>query len=352
MNGVQVRNLYYVKRIEKADPSDPEVGTLPGDLEIVTFGGPSPKSNKLSEKTGIQLKYVNPDGDVIVSDFIVKDQILRLAAVAGQGKALKKAVLALESAPIAGEDYIVDILVHNYQTISDNSTLTKFGAVHATTGMSYQKFMFKLAKSFALNFRRDEAINKFFTFQIGQHGSTFTPITFDMSWDAYLAATTTTEDTSNVYELEILEVDQPTWIRGLFPKQTVNFDVAPHTVIENGDEVQPFATVEESGLVEIEETATVINNGYDMADLEYRCHGEIGDQIRGVGYPRVIMTKYAIPDADASKMFDAVEIVLYYVGRNTSSQKAEKQITLAVEHGGAVAAADLLDEIEDALGTI
>lgn len=326
MNGVQVRNLYVVKRLRTGS----DVPALPGDLKVISFG-PSTK-NALSGKKGIQLQYMNPDSQLITSDFIVKDQVISVDAVTGQGTALKKAVLALESAPIAGEDYVVDIIVHNYQAISDNSQLTKFGAVHATSNMSSQKFMFKLAKSFAMNFRRDEAINKFFTFWIGIHGGTFTEIKFDSDWSAYLsAASSGSEDTTHDYELEVREVEQPTWYRGTFPKQTVNFDLAPHTVYDDGDEIQPFVT-EENGLVAKQATATVIPNGYAMADLEYLCHGEIGDQIREANYPRNIRTKYMIADTDVTKMFDTVEIVFYYVGRNTSPEKAEKQITLAVDH--------------------
>lgn len=350
MNGVQVRNLYYVKRIEKASESDPAMGTLPGDLEVIE------PAAKLSGKGCIQLKYVNPDGDVIVSDFIVKDQVVCTEAITGTGTPLKAAVLELEGAPIAGEDYIVDVLIHNYQTISDNSTLTKFGAVHAKAGMTSHEFMWRLAKSLVMNFRRDEAINKFFTFHIGEiadhavDAATLEEVTFSSAKPA-------TWDDSADYCLVVMEAEQKTYIRGRFPKQTVNFDVAPHTVIEDGDEVQPFVTEGESGLVEIvgqdavlgAGEGIVIPNGYAMADLEYLCHGEIGDQIREADGVRAIATKYAITDADLTKTFDAVEIVFYYVGRNTSSQKAEKQITLVVEHGGAVSASDLLSEITSAL---
>ena len=350
MNGVQVRNLYYVKRTAKASEHDPELGALPGDLQIVDFGAAT--KNALSGKDGIQLKYTNPDGKIIVSDFIVKGQAA-VESVAGTTTPLKAAVLELESAPIAGEDYIVNILVHNYQSLSDNSTLTKFGAVHAKTGMTTHEFMWRMAKSFVMNFRRDEAVNKFFTFHIGKiadhkvNASTLAEVTFDSAKPAAW-------DNSAEYALVVLEVEQPTYIRGTFPKQTVSFDIAPHTVIEDGDEIQPFVTAdEESGIIAIvpqdavlgASKGAVVPNGYAMADLEYLCHGEIGDQIREADGVRAIRTKYAISDADLTKTFDTVEIVFHYVGRNTSSQKAEKQITLAVDHAGSVSASTLASTI-------
>jgi hypothetical protein len=316
MNGTQVRNLFYVKALKSGD----QAMTTPGDLKVIKG-----TNVKLSGKEYIQLQYVNPDGQVIVSDFIVKDQA-RIESVAGKGTPLKKAVLELKEDPIAGEDYIVDILVHNYQTIAENSVLAKYGAAHAITGMSKFKLLFQLAKSFAMNFRRDAHLNDFFTFKLATaaDGTGAKEVTINSKESEF--------GNSYIY-LIVEEKEQKTWYRGTFPKQTVHFDVAPHTVISNGDEVQPFVTEGESGLVKIEATSTVIPNGYDMADLEYECHGEIGDQLREAGYPRNIRTKYAISDADAEKMFDSVELYFYYIGRNTSVQKAEKQLTLAIEQG-------------------
>ena len=67
--------------------------------------------------------------------------------------------------------------------------------------------------------------------------------------------------------------------------------------------------------------------------------------MREAGYPRNIRTKYAISDADVTKMFDAVEIYFYYIGRNTSVQKAEKQLTLVVDHAGSVSTSTIAKAI-------
>lgn len=329
MNGTQVRNLFYVKNLVTGT----DAVANPGDLKVI-------KGNvKLSGKEYIQLQYVNPDGQVIVSDFIVKDQA-RIESVAGKGTPLKKAVLSLVEDPIAGEDYIVDILVHNYQTIAENSVLAKYGAAHATTGMAKSELLFRIAKSFAMNFRRDAHLNDFFTFKLATAaaGTGAVEVKFDSAYD------TSVYTSSHIY-LIIEEKKQTTWYRGTFPMQTVNFDVAPHTVISNGDEIQPFVTEGESGLVKIEATATVVPNGYDMADLEYECHGEIGDQLREAGYPNNIRTKYAISDADVEKTFDSVEIYFYYIGRNMSALKSEKQLTLVVDHAGSVSTSDIMSAL-------
>lgn len=329
MNGAQVRSLFYVKNLCSSNTP-----AAAGDLKIVAAGA------KLSGEEAIQLQYVNPDGKLIVSDFIVKGKA-KTASVTGTATRLKKAVLSLNGSLVAGEDYIVDILVHNYLILDDNSVLAKFGAVHATAGMATSEFMVKLAKSFAGNFRRDADLNVFFKFYVCAAANkdvkaNWKEVQFDTAYDGSGVH-------SGVDTLIIEEQEQPTWYRGTFPKQTVSFDVAPHTIISNGDEVQPFVTVGETGLVAIEDdkTATTpaavyasIPNGYAIADLEYECHGDIGDQLREAGYPNNIRTKYTVSDADVTKTFDSVEVYFYYVGRNISSQKAEKQITLVVDAAG------------------
>lgn len=330
MNGAQVRSLFYVKNLCSSNTP-----AAFGDLKIVAAGA------KLSGEEAIQLQYVNPDGELIVSDFIVKGKA-RTDSATGTATKLKKAVLSLDGALVAGEDYIVDILVHNYLILDDNSVLAKYGAVHATVGMATSEFMVKLAKSFAGNFRRDAKLNDFFKFWVCAAADKDTKanwkeVKFDTVYDGSGVH-------SGVDTLIIEEQEQPTWYRGTFPKQTVSFDVAPHTVISNGDEVQPFVTEGESGLVAIvedvtddsttPETVASIPNGYAIADLEYECHGDIGDQLREAGYPNNIRTKYTVSDADVTKTFDSVEVYFYYVGRNISSQKAEKQITLVVDAAG------------------
>ena len=348
MNGTQVRNLFYVKRTTKAQESDPELGAVPGDLIVKAMPASGKTSPMLEGKKFVQLQYVNPDGQLITSDFIVSGQA-EVKAVTGEKTLLKKAVLELKADPVAGEDYIVDILVHNYQIIAENSVLAKYGAAHATTGMTKTELLFTLAKSFAGNFRRDAHLNDFFKFSLATAaaGNGAIEVKFDSAYD------TSVYTSSHIY-LIIEEKEQMTWYRGTYPKQTVRFDVAPHTIISNGDDVQPFVTAGESGLVAIvpiDSTGATayVPNGYAMADLEYQCHGEIGDQIREMGGVRSIKTKYAISDADADSMFDTVEVYFHYVGRNTAVQKSEKQLTLAVKQGGAISASTLATAIVSAL---
>ena len=62
-----------------------------------------------------------------------------------------------------------------------------------------------------------------------------------------------------------------------------------------------------------------------IADLEYFCMGERGDQYRGIGWPNIIPTKYMV---DPTKEYATLDIHYAYVGANESVQKSEKDITI------------------------
>ena len=80
--------------------------------------------------------------------------------------------------------------------------------------------------------------------------------------------------------------------------------------------------------------------------------GERGDQIRGMGYPRTIRTKYMV---DPSKAYHTLEIVFFYKGRGVDIQESEKALTIAVPAGGTGHVYDvinsLIGKINTALGT-
>lgn len=249
-------------------------------------------------------------------------------------KPLKQAVLKLDTAinggePVAGQDYIVDVMVSNYICMADESTLVKFGAVHATNNMNASAFYLELAKSLARNFSRD--VNKFFEVYL-EGESTPTEVTV------------TSKHTGTFTGVILKEVSQEKdYVRGEVPVNTVNFQVLPKTIINDGDEVNPF-TVEDNGSVKItEQTDKFIGNGYEIADTEYFCMGERGDQYRQMGYPRTIRTKYTV---DETKEYDVLDINFYFVGRGIDAQKSEKLLTLVSTDS--MELKDILDSIPNA----
>lgn len=223
--------------------------------------------------------------------------------------------MKLNGDPVAGQDYIVDVMISNYICMADESTLVKFGAVHATNEMSASAFYLELAKSLARNFSRD--VNKFFEIYLdGEAVPTEVTVTSKH--------TAPEEGFKGVILKEVSQ--EKDYVRGEVPVNTVNFQVLPKTIIDDGEEVNPFVIEEEDGSVKItEQSGKYIGNGYEIADTEYFCMGERGDQYRQMGYPRTIRTKYTV---DETKEYNVLDINFYFVGRGIDSQKSEKMITV------------------------
>jgi hypothetical protein len=206
-------------------------------------------------------------------------------------------------------------MISNYICMADESTLVKFGAVHATDNMTASAFYLELAKSLARNFSRD--VNKFFEIYL-EGEATPTEVTVTSQHTAPTAGFT---------GVIIKEVSQEKdYVRGEVPVNTVNFQVLPKTIISDGEEVNPFVVNAEDGTVAITaQSGKFIGNGYAIADLEYFCMGERGDVYRGAAFPNVISTKYLV---DPTKTYHTLDIHYAYVGDNESVQKSEKDITI------------------------
>lgn len=330
----QVRQFYVAKAVASGAVS------AKGDVKIVAPTG----------KDFVFVQHMG-EGGATRSDLIKKDQIISATCTKASTmkKTLKQAVLTLDSnvsaTPIALQDYVVDIQVSNYIALGDENVLVKFGAVHATAGMTASDFYIALAKSFVRNFSRD--INKFFRFYVATDTTTAS---------TYEEVTMTSTHTGTYTGVIISEIAQDAdYILGEAPVRLVNFKVIPHTVYQVGDEVQPFVTDGTTGTVKNEskkatsvDTVIAVGNGYDVADLEWFCMGERGDQYRQVGYPRTIRTKYMV---DPTQQYHLIDINFYFQGRGVGVQKSEKLLTLAVPAGAAGTDETVLKAINKALNT-
>lgn len=68
--------------------------------------------------------------------------------------------------------------------------------------------------------------------------------------------------------------------------------------------------------------------GKKLAELEYFCMGERGDQYRGAGYPYNIKTKAML---NGTETYDVVDIHYYFDDSNEGVQKSEKDLTIVGE---------------------
>lgn len=222
--------------------------------------------------------------------------------------------------PISGQDYVLRIAFRQFYGMSDEDQYFKYGAVHATKSMTAADFYKKMAESLEKNFSRE--LGTYLTFEGKEDG------------------------------LYIYEAEQP-WHRGTYAQERVYFDVYPGIIYADGDEVtwgvtQATGETTNSAGETVEDIgdAGTILNGKKIADLEWFCMGERGDQYRMKGWPNVVPTEYLV---DPSKEYDALEIHYSFKDSGNSSYKSEKDLTLVAETGGSVLT-ELKSQIEALAG--
>ena len=174
--------------------------------------------------------------------------------------------------------------------MSDEDVYIKYGLVHGVKNMTATNFYTKMKESLEKNFSRE--------------------------------LTKLLEFTASASGLVITEVEQD-WTLGVKSQVPVYFEVIPTTITYDGDEVVWGITAEA-------DSDTTIPNSKQLADLEYFCMGERGDQYRNVGWPNVIPTKYILNGEDPDG-YDVLDIHYYYEGAGENPQKSEKDITIVAK---------------------
>lgn len=258
-------------------------------------------------KNHMYFEYMG-QGGLTRSDLIDIKSIMYAKATEANKMArdLKTVVVSLANAPVEGQDYILKIVFRQFASISDEDIYTKFGMVHAVNGMTASDFYKELALSLVKNFSREEV--ELVKFALVNESDEVTE----------LNSLSKAADLKDTYKsLMIYEVEQD-WVLGTKPQRAVYFDVLPGTITMGASEVI-------WGSAEAAEAKGSVKNGKLIADLEYFCMGERGDQYRGIGWPNIIPTKYMV---DASKEYHVLDIHYAYVGSNESVQKSEKDITI------------------------
>lgn len=285
---------------------------------------------KTNEGDAIYFQYKGALADIMRTDLIKIDNITNLRATRAEDLAykIKGYTLVLDSAvnsgnPVAGQDYILRLAFREYIGISEADQYFKYGMVHAYSGMTPDTFYKEMALSLVKNIEADiyckpaviyvHSASKKST--DGYDANGYKLVISD--WDIK------TEPATDIDKILIEEAVQP-WILGTMPQGVIPFSVQPTTILVDGDS-RIWGSVEEV------KTDKVLPEGQLIADLEYFCMGERGDQYRYMGWPNVIPTKYLV---DPSKTYDVVNIHYFYQGDGISVQKSEKDIQIVVPRPG------------------
>lgn len=237
---------------------------------------------------------------------------------------MKKVKVALDSNVnsgnlVAGQDYVLRIAFRQFFGMSDQDQYFKDVAVHATSGMTATTFYAALVTALNLAFSRE----------VGATASS----------NPYLAFTS---DANGLY---IQEKPQD-WVRGTMSQERVYFDVYPTTIYTGGDDVIWGVVTDQTPA---KASATVgtnaIGNGKQIADLEYFCMGERGDQYRMNGWPNYIPTEYLV---DPEGQYNVLEIHYGFTDTGVNSYRTEKDITIVSKTKSVLE--NIKSAIEEALG--
>ena len=301
----QVRQLYVVDNVASSESALATAGDI------------------FAKKSGddIYFKYVGALGDTMRTDIVNQKQLIYTSVATSDKLAykLKGQKITLNpnvngGAPIEGRDYLLRVLFSEYIGISPVDKTLKYGTVHITPGMTASDFYAEMA--YALMQSQKKEPNPIMNIAVIVSG------TFEGN---EISDTDTRQDVKDMGTIEgivIFEAGQP-WHLGVMPQGVIKIDAQVTRITYNGDDSIFWGVVEDATMP----SSYVLPEGQKIADLEYFCMGERGDQYRNAGWPNVIQTKYLV---DPTAEYDLYTIHYAYVGEGTHQEKSEKDIQFAV----------------------
>ena len=297
----QFRNLYVMKTYKGSESALEAVGDA--TLKVDTA------------KNAMYLVYKDTE-DNLTSDIIDLKNLLYVKSTkaADMARKLNSQSVTLNEDPISGQDYVLNVEVRNFVALGDDSTHIKFGAVHAVKGMTKSDFYKAMALNLAKNLSREISpiLNVLLTKNDTTDGKSKVPVLVNGKMQI-LAELKATESYTDII---IDEVEQP-WRRGVAQVEPVNFNTTCGTVLVDGDDVI-WGTVEK-------EEGNPVNNGKQIADMEWFYHGTRGDIYREATYPDNFEFK---PLVDETKAYHTLDIHFAYVGPGVEVAKSERTITV------------------------
>ena len=322
----QSRHLYVISGYNASVTDASAVGTIGAIKSIDDIRGKE-----------VMFNYKGAES-VLASDFIQIHNIGYAKAIPASDMVtvMKKIEVTLDAtvnggAPVSGQDYVLSINFKNFFSSGDASQYFKDAAVHATASMTASDFYKAMVNSLNAAFSREPGATK-----------TSNPY-LKFSWKPN-ADTATTADA-----IVIEEVPQE-WALGTKKARRIMFDVFCSTIYTGGDDVV-WGTV--TNTTPAKNAAVVgtnaVGNGQQIADLEWFCMGERGDQYRMKGWPNVIPTKYLV---DPTQQYHVLELHYAFTDTGVNSYRTEKEITIVAPAttAGKTALNNFINALETATG--
>ena len=294
----QSRHLYVISGYNSSVTDASAVGTIGAVTAIDDLRGKE-----------VMFKYKGVES-VLPSDFIQIQNIGYAKAIPASDMitVMKKIEVTLDStvnsgAPVSGQDYVLSINFKNFFSSGDASQYFKDAAVHATASMSASDFYKAMVNSLNAAFSREPGATK--------------------TSNPYL--TFSVDNTTTATKIIIEEKPQE-WALGTKKARRIMFDIFCSTIYTGGDDVV-WGTVTDATPTKANAVVgtNAVGNGQQIADLEWFCMGERGDQYRGVGWPNVISTKYLV---DSTQQYHVFELHFAFTDTGVNSYRTEKEITI------------------------
>jgi len=237
--------------------------------------------------------------------------------------------------PVSGQDYILGINFRNFFSSGDASQYYKNAAVHAVSGMSASDFYEKMVEVLNISFSREAdataTSNPYLKFSTKAKGGSG-------------------DDKDDAVAIVIEEKPQE-WALGVKKARRIMFDVLVDTVYTGGEDVRwGVVTNATPAKADAVVGTNAVGNGQNIADLEWLCMGERGDQYRLSGWPNVINTKYLV---DPAQQYHVLEIHYAFTDTGVNSYRTEKELTVVAPAtaDGKTALNGLISAINTAAGT-
>lgn len=297
----QFRNLYVMKSYKASESALEAVGDA--TLKVDTA------------KNAMYLVYKDTE-DNLTSDIIDLKNLLYVKSTkaADMARKLNSQSVTLNEDPISGQDYVLNVEVRNFVALGDDSTHIKFGAVHAVKGMTKSDFYKAMALNLAKNLSRE--VSPILNVLLTKNDTTDRESEVPVLVNGKMQILAELKATESYTDIIIDEVEQP-WRRGVAQVEPVNFNTTCGTVLVDGDDVI-WGTVEK-------EEGDPVNNGKQIADMEWFYHGTRGDIYREATYPDNFDFKSLV---DETKAYSTLDIHFAYVGPGVEVAKSERTITV------------------------
>lgn len=321
-NTNQARHFYVAKDYKSSVDAISAIGDIAvGVAENAALGADSKKH--------VYFVYKNGDGILTRSDIVPAKNIeyVNKVAAADMNRPLIEHAITLNSNVselLAHKRISLNVLVRELVDNDPSSSIPVLATVKVGSSVVasdvYKAIAVNLAKALPTFGNPSYPFFKVFLRETGES-------------DVEVTKTIDVTTLTGTYDAVVVVASAQKWRRGLMNNGPLTLDISFSTEADV-DEAWGIDTKAESA-------SLYIPAAYALADEEWFCYGERGDEARGYNYPNNVEPTYLINPLDASVSYDVMTIQYFYQGHGEDIQKSQKTIRIAAPH------ADLEDIYED-----